>query len=357
MNFIKVRPTQLLQWLLFCFQTNKVAMVWGPPGIGKSAIVVQAASQWLDAPIEHGVNYRDFRANLKEPVDANGLPSVHGGTTHYNPPSIFPREGRGVFNIEELPNAQRDMQSALYPLTYEPFRIDDYKFPKGWRIVLTGNRMQDGGGTFEMPTPLKNRLRHFELETNIEDFLAYAVSRGFHPSVTGYLRFKNHMLNRLDHKQNASPTPRTWEMASDDMKDTEGTAPLELLQSSIGTGAASELREYHEKSEGVPSWQEMLADPECVLPFVKNLGMCHAMVSNMLHACSEVLVPNGRKVGRIDDAATSLLKKALAIAMHLPSEFQMFYVKGVGRLHDLAIETEGYMEWAQENKSFFSIST
>ena len=84
-----------------------------------------------------GVMYVD-RESLSRPV------------TTYAPPDIWPRVERdgevGVLSIEELPNATKAMQSAMYQLILDR-RLGDYHMPNGWSIIASGNRLEDRGGT------------------------------------------------------------------------------------------------------------------------------------------------------------------------------------------------------------------
>ena len=61
-------------------------ILWGPPGVGKSAIVAQLAA-------ERGLQLVDIRAPLLDPTDLRGIPAVVGDRAEWFAPSFLPREG------------------------------------------------------------------------------------------------------------------------------------------------------------------------------------------------------------------------------------------------------------------------
>ena len=359
MNFIPVSPVQLHEQLVMCLERGLVPMIWGPPGIGKSAIVQQATAEWLGKPIEYNTNFIDFRCNLHDPVDLVGVPSVQEGRTRWNPPNILPglhpdHEERGVLNLEELPNAHRAMQSAAYPITYHPFRIGEYRLPDDWRIVLTGNRMEDGGGTYEMPTPLKNRLRHYELNVSIDDLVGYATQENWHPAVISYLQFKPNMMLQVDHQATAFPTLRTWEMVSDDIHFAGGNTPSMMqLQSTIGPGAAQDITEYLQSTVDLPSFQEMLDKPEIVRAFRNAMGMCYSIIANLVYEVGQIRKTHGDDEPTPGGKTAKKLDQVLAVVTELPDEFQMFFIKGVARVAPNFI-SGSYLKWVDDHNEFLS---
>ncbi|MDQ6662783.1 MAG: MoxR family ATPase, partial [Acidobacteriota bacterium] len=67
-----MKPSHLTQALRGLIPQQLPLHIWGPPGVGKSKVVAQAA--W-----HLGLNMIDLRAVLLDPVDLRGLPKVENG--------------------------------------------------------------------------------------------------------------------------------------------------------------------------------------------------------------------------------------------------------------------------------------
>ena len=84
------------------------AMLWGPPGVGKSEAVQQAAD-------ERGIGFIDLRVATLEAVDLRGLPHVENNRAKWSIPDFFPdldRDGpEGIFFLDEI-NHNRDTFAA-----------------------------------------------------------------------------------------------------------------------------------------------------------------------------------------------------------------------------------------------------
>ncbi len=69
-----MKPSSLTQALLGLIPQQLPLHIWGPPGVGKSKVIAQAASRL-------GLEMIDLRAVLLDPVDLRGLPKVENGRT------------------------------------------------------------------------------------------------------------------------------------------------------------------------------------------------------------------------------------------------------------------------------------
>jgi hypothetical protein len=233
-------------------------MLWGAPGIGKTSLVAQAAA-------EVGVGFKSVIAHLYQPVDVTGLPFIVDGRCDYAPPTVFPdgeRDGpRGLFFLDELPNCVPAMQSAWGVVVLER-STRHYRFPPGWIIVCAGNRETDRAGSSRLVSALENRMIHVNVEPSSEEFLAYAVQRGLHPSVPAFIEERPDMLLRFDPKasERAFPSPRSWERVSDIMKLQMVEGPrLEMLKGAIGNGAAVEFHAFTRMFHELPKLADVLS--------------------------------------------------------------------------------------------------
>ena len=203
-----IRPSQLVTELRANARANIPTMIWGPPGIGKSQIVYQTAEA-LNAKLF------ELRANLFDPVDVRGGLKVveqQDGTykTKYGIPEDYPESdytGNVVLLVDELPNAPKATQNALLQLILDK-KIGTYTLPPGTAIVAAGNRSIDRAAVHEMPTPVKNRFAHYEVEPNVDDWAAWAIRKGINPTIISFVRYRPTLLHSLDSRENAFPTGR-----------------------------------------------------------------------------------------------------------------------------------------------------
>jgi MoxR-like ATPase len=85
-------------------------MIWGSPGIGKSSIVAQIAT-------EHNIDFIDVRLSQLAPTDLRGLPVAEEGISKWYPPEFLPRGGKGILFLDELNMAPPAMQGVSNSLT------------------------------------------------------------------------------------------------------------------------------------------------------------------------------------------------------------------------------------------------
>ncbi len=224
------------------------AMIWGPPGIGKSSIVAQMAAA-------HGLEFIDLRLSQLAPTDLRGLPVAAEGISRWLPPEFLPRSGRGVLFLDELNLAPPTMQGMAQQLILDR-RVGSYIVPEGWFIWAAGNRKEDRASVFDMPAPLANRFLHLEVEPHWESFKAHAIAAGMHEQIIAFLAFRPDLLHKLDAQRPAWPSPRSWEMASRLHQSGLDLAPV------IGLPVASEFVSYIELYRSLPELEPILAGEE-----------------------------------------------------------------------------------------------
>src|SRR5512134_1734037 len=167
-----MRPSHIFQILEREFASTAAAhtpvMLWGAPGVGKSQIIAQIARK-------HGVSLIDVRLSQMEPTDLRGIPFRAGDRVEWSVPALLPeaaRHGaRGILFLDEITSAPPTVTAAAYQLILDR-RLGEYRVPDGWVIFAAGNRHGDRGVTYVMPTPLANRFTHYEVEAQLDDWVA-----------------------------------------------------------------------------------------------------------------------------------------------------------------------------------------
>jgi len=181
-------------------------MIWGPPGVGKSSVVAEAAKA-------HELGFIDLRLSQLAPTDLRGLPVPKDGVSRWYPPEFLPREGRGILFLDELNMAPPALQGIAQQLILDR-RVGSYVLPDGYFVWAAGNRKEDRGSVFDMPSPLANRFLHLEVLPDFDAFKTYAIERELHEQVLAFLSYRPALLHKIDVQRPAWPSPRSWEMAS-----------------------------------------------------------------------------------------------------------------------------------------------
>jgi hypothetical protein len=252
-----MRPALLLRVLEREFAStaeghHTPVMLWGPPGVGKSQMVAQIAGR-------HGVPAIDIRLSQMEPSDLRGIPFRVGDLVQWAVPAMLPDAGRhgptGILFLDEITSAPPAVSAAAYQLILDR-RLGEYRVPDGWAIFAAGNRQGDRGVTYSMPAPLANRFSHFEVDTHLDDWAAWAYGSGIDERLIGFLRFRPELLFDFDpaHNPVAFPSPRSWEFAHRALKKFEDLPELlqGTLQACVGPAAGIELTAFVNSLDRMP---------------------------------------------------------------------------------------------------------
>lgn len=266
-----MRPAQLLTILDQEFTSTRdgyhtPVMLWGPPGVGKSQMVAQVAAH-------HGVSVTDIRLSQMEPSDLRGIPFRLGECVEWAVPSILPdvqRHGpQGILFLDEITSAPPSVSAAAYQLILDR-RLGAYEVPAGWSIFAAGNRQGDRGVTYTMSAPLANRFSHFEVDTHLDDWVAWAFKNNIDERVIAFLRFRPELLFDFDPEHNpvAFPSPRSWEFAHRGIQKFEDHPELlqGTLQACVGPAAGIELHAFISSLDKMPNLDLIVAGEEVPVP-------------------------------------------------------------------------------------------
>ncbi len=259
-------PTQL-QSELSAITGNGImrsVMIWGPPGVGKSAIVAQVADR-------HALQLVDLRLSQLAPTDLRGLPVADGKVSRWLPPEFLPNDGKGVLFLDELNMAPPAVQGIAQQLILNR-RVGNYEVPQGWFIWAAGNRKEDRAAVFDMPAPLANRFLHYHVEPNFDSFRAWAGRAGIHEQVMAFLAFRPTLLHKPDSRNPAWPSCRSWELASELHAWSMGIA------AAVGEGAAAEFETFCKLYSKLPDLDAILEGRGAKIKFPDEPSLRYALV-------------------------------------------------------------------------------
>ena len=250
-----MKASAIVRSLECLLDAKRPPFIWGPPGIGKSAVVYQVADS-------RNLMLKDLRVILLDAVDLRGLPYLSEGQTRWAIPDFLPREGEGILFLDELNAAPALVQAACYQLVLDR-KLGDYCVPDGWSIVAAGNRESDRSVTTRMPTALRSRFVHLNFEVDRKEWKDWAIVNSIRPEVIGFIDFRPHLLHQFDRDATAFPCPRTWAFVSDILNgDPSPTIELELIAGAVGTAAATECVAFLKAFRTLPNIDAILLSPE-----------------------------------------------------------------------------------------------
>ena len=323
-------PQEIASTLSGLFRQEKRSLViflQGPPGIGKTAVVGQAAKTVSK-------ELRTFALPTCESVDLRGLPHVEKGATKWASP--LPKDGEGVLLLDELSSAAPDVQVAAHHLVHaEPG--SDMSLPAGWHLVLTGNRAADKTHYRAVSAPLRNRLVTINAEPDVRQWAEWAMNNQISPTVVGFLRWRPELLVAKEiPSEGAFPSPRSWEAASRVIELGLGSAiEREMIHGTIGEGATIEFDAYLRTARELPTIEAILDTPtKAVVP--KSPCQLYALSTSLAQYTREHKKP------------------AMAFVKRMPAEFALLYVMDVrrGGHYDIR-KDEAIGKWIGEHSRLF----
>ncbi|MFD8820616.1 AAA family ATPase, partial [Streptomyces sp. NPDC059627] len=228
------RTDTQLEALTLAVAADLPVLLWGEPGIGKTAALNRLAEA-LDLPLTTVI------ASVHEPSDFAGLPVVGDDPAVQGVPMAPPdwavrlvQAGRGLLFLDELSTAPPAVQAALLRLVLER-RVGALRLPPGVRIVAAANPRSSAADGWELSPPLANRFVHLQWAHDHEvvvrglggtwpratlprldpDRLPVAVDFA-RRAVCGLLATRPTLVHRLPsgemRRGGAWPSPRSWDM-------------------------------------------------------------------------------------------------------------------------------------------------
>ncbi|MCP5498083.1 MAG: AAA family ATPase [Leptospiraceae bacterium] len=199
--------SQLTDFLLNVAIVRPV-FIWGAPGIGKSALVEDFASQV-------GLACISLLGSQLAPEDIIGVPQIVDGKSRFCPPTTIALDDPYCLFLDELNACSHEVQKAFYSLIHER-RIGEYQLPKGSVIIGAGNRAQDNAIVKQMSSALINRMVHVHLQVSTKDWLDWAKQNDIHPYILEYIQIRpDHLWSQPPKHEETFSTPRSWHILSD----------------------------------------------------------------------------------------------------------------------------------------------
>lgn len=243
------------------FHMQRPVIMFGPPGVGKTAIVSQIAK-------EMGINFVSYSITHHTRQSALGLPYISQeefagkkySVSEYTMSEIIASVHRacqtsgvneGVLFLDEVNCVSETLAPAMLQfLQYKTFGM--HQLPEGWIIVTAGNPPEYNRAARDFDPAMLDRMKRIDVEPDLQVWQEYATSHGIHPAVTTFLDAKpGSFYNvRAGVKGTKLVTARGWEDLSRMIQayEAEGIqVDRELVRQYLQDDlAANEFHAYYE---------------------------------------------------------------------------------------------------------------
>jgi hypothetical protein len=273
---------RLVKLLEIGFDTKNVPVIWGPPGVGKTAIIHSIVEK-------RKMLMRVLIGSTMDPTDVAGLPVLRTlpdgeSVTAFALPEWFvevrdyalahPESGAVIF-LEEITTATPPVQAAL--LTFiQDRRIGKTVLPDNVLIVVAGNPPSQAADGNLLAPPTANRFVHYDYVPSNEDWFA-GMNAAWNKKVSdheklmrsyvvGFLTERTDIINLCpedpEEAGQAWPSMRSWDNAARMLgQTTDEKLAKVLVVAAVGQKAGEDFMEWMNKLT-LPRYESVMAEPE-----------------------------------------------------------------------------------------------
>lgn len=208
---------------------QRPVLLMGPPGVGKTAIIEQIASELGVGIVSYSMTHHTRQSALGLPFITKKLYNgVEYSVSEYTMSEIIAsvyevmessgvREG--ILFLDEINCVSETLApSMLQFLQYKIFGT--HKLPDGWIIVAAGNPPQYNKSARELDMVTLDRVKRINVEEDYSVWKEYANSNLVHPAVLTYLENKKENFYHIENNAAGMQivTARGWTDLSDMIK-------------------------------------------------------------------------------------------------------------------------------------------
>lgn len=353
-----LKPSELRVAMQIAWKTKKSLMIWGAPGIGKSMLAQRFADEHFpiyskgisiveqmrieaDNPdmltthadadmfesrlLKQETNLVDFRLSQVDPTDMRGIPVpityyvdkdgvfvpdhlvtadmevTKKAETVWAPAAVLnlPKDWKGIIFMDEVNGAMPIVQAACYQLFLDR-KLGELELPDEAMVLAAGNRENDGGVTFNLATPLKDRMIHVELVADLAEWTEYAMDAQVHPMIVAFLQSSSSDFNTLSPKNPnicGGSSPRSWVGMSDVVYEFEQMFGFEaepaqeriltaMMDGMVGDDIAGRVKTFRRMVHKLPAVADILKGKVTNANDIKDMDISkhYAICFNLVYA-------------------------------------------------------------------------
>ena len=256
-----LKPSTVIEDLEICFKLKQQLLIVGPPAIGKTDCVKQAAQRaGMQCIISH--------PSIDDPTDAKGFPfpAQDGNSAKFLPygklKKILDSGEPTVWLLDDLGQASESVQKSYM----QPLRgrlMGDHYVPDHVVFCAATNDVKQMSGVMGLLEPIKSRFHSIIfMEADLNDWCKWAEENDMPAVLIAFLRTNPKLLSNFKPTRDFTncPSPREWEAVG--KRWNEKVYRQHLDEGSVGKGAAIEAYAFLELAQKAPSIDAMLMDPK-----------------------------------------------------------------------------------------------
>ena len=344
------KPSETKNVVAHVIKGGNVPMLLGGVGIGKSSIVKAVADELANGkevkqgetnPKKGEFGFVDFRLALYETIDLNGLPYVDDGEQKKAFLGNLPKGGSGLLFFDEFAQAPASIQKVIGQLLDpkgkdDARRLGEYELPKGWSVVLAGNRHTDRSGANKLLAHAVGRITIINVEHDVEDWTDWAINNGVSSDVIAYIQNSPQSLWRFDAKDNnPQPSPRSWVRLSDTYK-TNPPSYLQqrMFEGDVGEVEAIEFSTFLRLKDRLPNLKDIVTGKD--VDVLEDVGLSYLSSVALMEVVSKAS----------DKDRIFYFENALSWIEKMPSpEFAIFFARGMVKKYNELTNTKKFSEF------------
>jgi hypothetical protein len=252
--------SELLQLLASCIPARHNVLVEGEPGVGKSALLLEATRL-------AGANLIMSNPAVEEPIDTRGFPAVINERATFLPfgqlAQAIAADRPTVWALEDFGQATPAVQAGYMQLLWAR-GVDIHRLSEHVTFVACTNGRKHKANVSGILEPVKSRfVTIVELKADIHAFAAWYATTNLPPIPLAFVRTRPDLLSAFVPSNDLvnSPSPRTWEnLAKLVALNLPAGIKAEAYAGAVGAGAATEYLAFEAIYAELPSVQAILAN-------------------------------------------------------------------------------------------------
>lgn len=201
---------------------QRPVFLYGPPGIGKTAVMEQIAEEMGIGLVSYSMTHHTRQSAIGLPfITQKKFGDMQYDVSEYTMSEILAsvydyieRSGKkqGILFLDEINCVSETLSpSMLRFLQYKSF--GSHTVPDGWVVVTAGNPPEYNKSVREYDIATLDRIKKIEVDASYDVWREYALNKGVHPAILAYLDVRKNDFYIIENTPDGKHfvTARGWE--------------------------------------------------------------------------------------------------------------------------------------------------